>query len=145
MIQYSYLVCRFWKSCMPVLKEYLWPWPLNFDIRATSWENLFMLYTNNKGADQPAHLRSLISTFVGYCLDSIIPILAKSKISSLAEQASISLTWSPTAKTSFLVTWLICCGRYDAALHRALFSVLQVPSFNRFYSIKCLHWIILSL
>ena len=31
-----------------------------------------MPYANNKGADQPAHLRSLISTFVVCCLDSII-------------------------------------------------------------------------
>ena len=36
-----------------------------------------------KGADQPAHSRSLISTFVVRCLDSIIPILALSKISRL--------------------------------------------------------------
>ena len=50
-------------------------------IWATSWENLFMPYANNKGTDQPAHLCSLISTFVVRCLDSIIPVLAKSKIS----------------------------------------------------------------
>ena len=31
---------------------------------ATSWENLFQTYANNKGADQPAHPRSQISTFV---------------------------------------------------------------------------------
>ena len=31
-----------------------------------------MPYANNKGADQPAHLHSLISTFVVRCLDSII-------------------------------------------------------------------------
>ena len=31
-----------------------------------------MSYSNNKGADQPAHPRSLISTFVVRCLDSII-------------------------------------------------------------------------
>ena len=42
-----------------------------------------MPYANNKDADQPAHLRSLVSTFVVRCLYSIIPILAKSKISSL--------------------------------------------------------------
>ena len=41
-------------------------------IWATSWENLFMQYANNKGADQPAHPRSLISTFVVRCLDSIV-------------------------------------------------------------------------
>ena len=40
-----------------------------------------MLYANNKGADQPAHPRSLISTFVVRCLDSMICILAISKVS----------------------------------------------------------------
>ena len=30
-----------------------------------------MSYANNKGADQPAHPRSLISTFIVRCLDSI--------------------------------------------------------------------------
>ena len=41
---------------------------------ATSWENLFMPYANNKDADQPAHQRSLISVFVSRCLDSITPL-----------------------------------------------------------------------
>ena len=41
---------------------------------APSWENLFMLYANNKGADQTAHPHSLISAFVVRCLDSIIII-----------------------------------------------------------------------
>ena len=31
---------------------------------------------NNKGADQPVHARSLISTFVVHCLDSMICTLA---------------------------------------------------------------------
>ena len=43
----------------------------------------FMPYANNKGADQPMHLRSLISNFVIHCLDSIIPTLTKSKTSRL--------------------------------------------------------------
>ena len=34
-----------------------------------------MPYANNKGADQPAHPRSLISIFVVLCLDSMIFIL----------------------------------------------------------------------
>ena len=38
---------------------------------------------NNKGADQSAHPRSLISIFVVRSLDSIIPILDKSNISRL--------------------------------------------------------------
>ena len=47
----------------------------------TSWENLSMPYANNKGADQPAHLHSLISAFVVCCLGIIIPVLAKYNLS----------------------------------------------------------------
>ena len=61
---------------------------------------------NNKGADQPAHPHSLISTFVVRCLDSMICILAVSKVSRFwlgyaAEQASLNLTWSEIAKDTF--------------------------------------------
>ena len=42
-----------------------------------------MPYANNKGADQPAHPRSLISTFVVRCLDSRICILVISNVSRL--------------------------------------------------------------
>ena len=35
-----------------------------------------MSYASNKGADQPEHPHSLISTFVVHCLDSMICILA---------------------------------------------------------------------
>ena len=35
-----------------------------------------MPYANNKGADQPAHPRSLISAFVVRCLDSIISLVS---------------------------------------------------------------------
>ena len=47
------------------------------------WENLFLPYANNKGGDQPAHPHSLIRAFVVHCLDSIIPLVSISKISSL--------------------------------------------------------------
>ena len=55
-----------------------------------------MSYANNKGADQPAHPLSLISTFVVRCLDSMMCILALSKVSrlwlvSVAEQAGLNL------------------------------------------------------
>ena len=40
-------------------------------IWATSWENLFMPYANNKGADQPAQSLSVVR-----CLDSIIPLVS---------------------------------------------------------------------
>ena len=65
-----------------------------------------MSYTNNKGADQPAHPRSLISTFVVRCLDSVMYLVSVTKISSLmlasvAEQASLSLTWLETPEDTF--------------------------------------------
>ena len=60
---------------------------------ATSWEILFCHHANNKGADQPAHQRSLTSAFVIRLLDSIIPLVA--------EQAGLSLTWSQPPKTGF--------------------------------------------
>ena len=40
-----------------------------------------MTYANNKGADQTAHPRSLISTFVVHCLDSMISLDSIAKIS----------------------------------------------------------------
>ena len=52
-------------------------------IWATSWENLFLLYANNKDADQPVHLRSLISVFGIRCLDSLIRLVSISEISGL--------------------------------------------------------------
>ena len=69
-------------------------------------------YANNKGGDQPAHPRSLTSAFVVRWLDSIIHPLAKAEISnpqlvSVNEQAGLSLTWSQTTKTGFLVTRFI--------------------------------------
>ena len=65
-----------------------------------------MSYANNKGTDQPAHPHSLISAFVVHCLDSVMSLVSLTKISSLmlaslAEQASLSLTWSETPKDTF--------------------------------------------
>ena len=76
-----------------------WKW-------ATSWENLFLSYTNNKGANQPTHPCSLIRAFVILCLDSIIPLVSVPKISNLqlasvAEQAGLSLIWSQTEPSLF--------------------------------------------
>ena len=71
------------------------------------------VYANNKDADQPAHLRSLISVFVIRCLDSIISLVPISEISSLylaseAEQASLCLNWLKNRKAGFLMTRLNC-------------------------------------
>ena len=42
-------------------------------IRASSREkNLILLYVNNKGTDQPAHLRSLFSSFLIHYLESML-------------------------------------------------------------------------
>ena len=61
---------------------------------------------NNKGSDQP-----LISAFVVRCLDSIIPLVSISEISSLylasvAAQAGLSVSWPETPTIGFLVTGL---------------------------------------
>ena len=71
-----------------------------------------MSYANNKETDQPVLPRSLISTFVVHCLDSIICLVSVSKISSLylasvAVQAGLCLTWLQTPKIGFLVKRLI--------------------------------------
>ena len=65
-----------------------------------------MPYANNKGADQPAHRCSLISTFVVRCLDNMICILAIFKVSRfylafVAEQAGLNLTWSKISEDTF--------------------------------------------
>ena len=52
-----------------------------------------MLYANNKGADQPAHPRSLISAFIVRCLDSIISLGSA--------QAGLCLAWSETPEDTF--------------------------------------------
>ena len=54
-----------------------------------------MPYATNKGADQPAH-----------------------PLASVAEQASLSLTWSQTAKTGFLLMGSITVvGFYHTEMH----------------------------
>ena len=65
-----------------------------------------MSYVNNKGADEPAHARSLISAFVVRCLDSIISIDSIAEISrlslvSVASQAGLCLAWSETPEDTF--------------------------------------------
>ena len=72
---------------------------------------VYAICGNNKGENQPAHPRSLISAFVVHCLDSIIHLVSISEISSLylasvAEQAGLSLSWSQTPKSGFLVSRL---------------------------------------
>ena len=63
-----------------------------------------MSYANNKGADQPAHPRSLISAFIVRCLDSIISLDSTAEISrlvSVSAQACLYLAWSETPEEMF--------------------------------------------
>ena len=65
-----------------------------------------IVYANNKVADQPAHPCSLISTFVVRYLDSMVCILALSKVSRfqlvpVAEQAGLNLIWSKIFEDTF--------------------------------------------
>ena len=66
-------------------------------------------FTNNKGTDQPAHPRRLISAFVIRVLESIISDLATSEFSSfqlvwVAEETGLSLILSDTPKTGFVAS-----------------------------------------
>ena len=80
-------------------------------------------YANNKGADQPAHPRSLISAFVVRCLDSLMSLVSVTKfqnflLASVAEQAGLSLTASeppPPRKTCFLMTRLKCNHTFEGS------------------------------
>ena len=75
----GYWILRWWSfaSAVPnwnsslMFPVFIGRWWLWSTIWAMSWENLFYAYANNKGADQPVHPHSLISTFVVRCLDSI--------------------------------------------------------------------------
>ena len=62
---------------------------------ASSRENLFLPYANDKGADQPAHLHSVIGAFVVHCLACIIPILPISKIWRLASFCNWAAWFEP--------------------------------------------------
>ena len=69
-------------------------------------QTCLMSYANNKGTDQPVHPCSLIRAFVVRCLDSVMSLVSVTKISSLmlasvAEQASLSLTWLETPEDTF--------------------------------------------
>ena len=75
----------------------------------------YLLITHDDTSNIPVidivHPRSLISTFVVRCLDSIIPLVSICKISSLllvteGQQAGVSLVWSETPKAGLLVTRL---------------------------------------
>ena len=67
----------------------------------------FLGFANNTGADQPAQMCSLISTFVSLFLECIICKLATGEISifylvSVAEETGLKLALSEIPKTGIL-------------------------------------------
>ena len=69
--------------------------------------NMSSRFANNKGPDQHAHTRSLISAFVIYLFESIISKLATSEFSifllvSVAWETCLNLALSETPKTDFV-------------------------------------------
>ena len=68
-------------------------------------KNLTMLHVSNKAAYHPAHLHSLISTFVIHFLESRTPLVTHKflifYIVSVAEVAGLNLSWLQTLKTGY--------------------------------------------
>ena len=77
----------------------------------------FISYANNKGTDQPAHLRSLISAFFVRCLDSTKPLVQNCKP---------------------LACFCSCAGWFESDLVRN--SRTQVFSWRGSYVIHDLHY-----
>ena len=61
--------------------EWVTGWDFQLMIWALTRLNLTLLHVNNKGRDQPAYLRRLISSFVIHLLEGIIAMLATCKVS----------------------------------------------------------------
>ena len=88
---------------------------------------VFAICEQQRRKSASASARSLISGFVVHCLDSIIPLVFISGISSLylasvAAQAGLCLTWSQTPKTGFLVTWF----NYWLVLCILMFALIMI-------------------
>ena len=67
-----------------------------------------LAYANSKSADQTAQMRSLISAFVVFYLDSIIPLLPTFYFSRLVlVSATLILTWSEISKTGLVTMELL--------------------------------------
>ena len=80
----------------------------------------------NKGADQLCGYRTADQRFCFCYIDSTIPLLPKSEISSflpssVAVQPGLCRTWSETPKTGFLVTGLICIFEVLSTISKTCF------------------------
>ena len=112
-----------------------------------------MPYVNNKGADQPAHPRSLINTFFVCRLDSIIPLVSQSENSSLylasvAAQAGFTLVANPKDRFSHDEAHIRQNQRidlhilYEVNLCVTLIHYLKsdIPQSNSLQNVKQSHW-----
>ena len=84
---------------------------------------------------------ALISAFAVFFLDSIIPLLAKFGLSrlllaSVAEQAGLSLTWSQTPKTGFLMTWLKWLVVLTVSLWNKQHQLIKLKQYDPFGLLK---------
>ena len=78
----------------------------SYEIEPGHEKMCLMSDANNKGADQPAHPRSLISAFVVCCLNSIISLdsiaeISRVELASVAAQAGLCLACSETPEDTF--------------------------------------------
>ena len=69
-----------------------------------------MPYANNKGADQPAHPHSLISTFVVSCLDSMIRIQSFKILASFCNWGGLFESYLVKNPRRHVYAW---CGSND--------------------------------
>ena len=67
-----------------------------------------MPFVNNKGADQPAHPRSLISTCLFAAKTNAETRISMLQLFSVAEEAGLNLIWSEIPKTHFCKALLNC-------------------------------------
>ena len=92
------------------------------------------IISEQKGADQPAHLRSLISAFVVRCLDSIISLVSISQISRLASLYSWAgwfvsdLVGNPEDRFSCDEAQFLECLLINTPCHREQLSHLMTKS-----------------
>ena len=67
-------------------------------------KNCLMACANNKGADQPAHPRSLISTFIDRFLDIIIPVVSQVARSN-ARQPGMRTVAGSILTSAYILSW----------------------------------------
>ena len=110
------------------------------------WENLSSVICKNKGQDQPAHPRSIISNFVVCFLRIIIPRHASCEkhsifyLACLAEGTGLRLALSETQKTVACVACLTALGQIFQVQHMIILKTnimrrLFIGYINRNHSI----------